>query len=527
MSNDINFLKIKLVFLLFLLFFSKTSSFCQNSNKYLRFLDSADVHVGRNSKKTQLFLDSIPKPVEHHIKGFVGQYYITQGHIYGYRDEDAKAFQSFLTALKYAEIEKEYMVAGDANVQLFRNVSAESNDSLSYRFLNKAKYYFELCDYKYGLYEVELLEAHSKSYSGNLTASNQILLKGISKYKKVINEDAYLYLDAVAELTFNYIKLDSIDKARYYFKEFVKHKNNPSITLVNLNDFIGALNINFAEYFLKKQHLDSSYYYLKQSEKYLKFFDDSYIILYYNLCIDLNNKNKNIELSKTYLDSLRLYENKLINNNINASIEIKDSIDKVETKLNTESKESSFNKFLVITLALISVLLSAVYFIFYRKSRVKLKDASDEVEKLTYIKSSNEKLAVKVQGLEGFINNLKHEIKEISTLDPSSQRQKIKEFYTNLHFNSSTLLDKSYNHLELVNDLNVDFFKSIQQKYPTLKSSEIIICYYLFLGFSNKEIAVFLNTSIRAIESKRYRISKKINLDTNETSLIACLNEAF
>ncbi|WP_042246732.1 helix-turn-helix transcriptional regulator [Jejuia pallidilutea] len=107
------------------------------------------------------------------------------------------------------------------------------------------------------------------------------------------------------------------------------------------------------------------------------------------------------------------------------------------------------------------------------------------------------------------------------------QKSRIKELYTNLHINSSTILDKSESHLELVNELNIDFFRKIDETYPQLNKSEVIICYYILIGFNNKEISVFLNTSIRSVESKRYRISKKINFDKERTTLVEHLHKTF
>ncbi len=82
-------------------------------------------------------------------------------------------------------------------------------------------------------------------------------------------------------------------------------------------------------------------------------------------------------------------------------------------------------------------------------------------------------------------------------------------------------------HLNLINDLNVDFFNELSQMHPELNESEIIICYYLFAGFKNKEIAAFLNTSIRSVESRRYRIGKKLKIKDKELSLVAYLTETF
>ena len=47
------------------------------------------------------------------------------------------------------------------------------------------------------------------------------------------------------------------------------------------------------------------------------------------------------------------------------------------------------------------------------------------------------------------------------------------------------------------------------------------------MGFTNKEIAVFLNTTIRSVESRRYRISKKMNLSKKDMTLLEFLQSTF
>ena len=65
---------------------------------------------------------------------------------------------------------------------------------------------------------------------------------------------------------------------------------------------------------------------------------------------------------------------------------------------------------------------------------------------------------------------------------------------------------------------NSAFFIKINQLFPQLNEDEKIICYYIFAGFKNKEIAIFLKTTVRAIESKRYRIYKKIDFENTKES---------
>ena len=54
------------------------------------------------------------------------------------------------------------------------------------------------------------------------------------------------------------------------------------------------------------------------------------------------------------------------------------------------------------------------------------------------------------------------------------------------------------------------FFENLEETYPGLNNLDKTICYYIHIDFMNKEIADFLNTSVRSIEGRRYRITKKI-----------------
>lgn len=63
-----------------------------------------------------------------------------------------------------------------------------------------------------------------------------------------------------------------------------------------------------------------------------------------------------------------------------------------------------------------------------------------------------------------------------------------------------------------------EFFEKILEVSPNLISSELEICALLKLNLTTKEISIATNTTIRAVENKKHRIRKKINLPT-ETDL--------
>ncbi|BAP31018.1 two component regulator three Y domain-containing protein [Chryseobacterium sp. StRB126] len=57
-----------------------------------------------------------------------------------------------------------------------------------------------------------------------------------------------------------------------------------------------------------------------------------------------------------------------------------------------------------------------------------------------------------------------------------------------------------------------EFFEKILKVCPNLISSELEICALLKLNLTTKEIAIATNATIRAVENKKHRIRKKIDL---------------
>lgn len=511
-----------------MLCFILQQSIGQNVSPYIRYIEDAHNNLDLDLNNAQAYLDSIPKPYEKYISGHIGEFYIAQGHIYGLKNEDAKSFQSFLRALKYSEIDKDYLVAGDANIQLFRSVFPDVDDSISFHYLNQAEHYFKLGDDIYGQYEVELIKSYISYLDEDYYESILQLLPNLEKYKTVLDEDGYIYMEATAQIALSYLALDSLSKMKVYFKEFKTTKDNPTITDFNYKSFHASIALEMAEYFFRKEQLDSCEAYLTEAKGRLNCLDDSYIANYYTLNIDLHKKKRNFSLAEVYLDSLKSFQHNMLEINRDAALSITKGINDVESKLKHESRIAEKQKILIFLLISVVLISSLFYFFFYQKKSNRLKEASKVVDTLSHVKSNNEQLAIKMRGFEDYLTHLKDEIKNISSIKClETQKKRIKELYVNLHVNSTTLLDKSESHLELVNHLNIEFFKNIEKIHPKLNRSEVIICYYLFMGFTNKEIAVFLNTTIRSVESKRYRISKKINIVKTETTLLNYLQDTF
>lgn len=63
---------------------------------------------------------------------------------------------------------------------------------------------------------------------------------------------------------------------------------------------------------------------------------------------------------------------------------------------------------------------------------------------------------------------------------------------------------------------NNDFLHRLTDRFPLLNNNERMVCVYLRMNRTTKEIATLLNLSIRGVETIRYHLRKKLGLDRKE-----------
>ncbi|MCU7616580.1 LuxR C-terminal-related transcriptional regulator [Chryseobacterium sp. PBS4-4] len=57
-----------------------------------------------------------------------------------------------------------------------------------------------------------------------------------------------------------------------------------------------------------------------------------------------------------------------------------------------------------------------------------------------------------------------------------------------------------------------DFFEKLTEIQPNLQNSELIFCIYLKLNLSTKEIATYTFVTPKAVQNRKNRIRKKLNI---------------
>lgn len=158
------------------------------------------------------------------------------------------------------------------------------------------------------------------------------------------------------------------------------------------------------------------------------------------------------------------------------------------------------------------------------QEETKLKD--QEIYELQNENLKTE-LKYKTQELNGYMLNVirKNEILEevkrnalsiSKSIDEDTQSTTIKQKVTRLisQINSNIEHDNDFEVFQSNFDIiHQDFFKLLDERFPDLSRNDKILCAYLNMNLSTKEIAPLLNISVRGVEVNRYRLRKKMNLD--------------
>jgi len=145
-------------------------------------------------------------------------------------------------------------------------------------------------------------------------------------------------------------------------------------------------------------------------------------------------------------------------------------------------------------------------------------------------------LNYKAQELSGYVLNLirknemlesvKKEVLSISkAIDENKQPSAIKQKILKLTSQINENIDHDDDFEVFKSNFNLvhkDFFNKLDQQFANLSRNEKVLCAYLKMNLSSKEIASLQNISLRGVEINRYRLRKKFDLprETNLTEFI-------
>lgn len=129
-------------------------------------------------------------------------------------------------------------------------------------------------------------------------------------------------------------------------------------------------------------------------------------------------------------------------------------------------------------------------------------------------------LMINVVRKNDMLTEIKAEIqKVVSKLKPESAKESKQQLVIiNSKIESNIQSDEVLKRIEAEFDLlHNNFMKRLGAKHAELSNNERMMCAYLKMNLSTKEIAPLLNISTRGVETIRYRLRKKFNLEREDS----------
>lgn len=129
------------------------------------------------------------------------------------------------------------------------------------------------------------------------------------------------------------------------------------------------------------------------------------------------------------------------------------------------------------------------------------------------VENKNRELAISKMSIirkNELLNGIKKELKNID--HPQSINSVIKLIDKNL----SNTKDWEF-FVKAFNSTDKKFLDQLKTRHPDLTPNDLRFCVYLRLNLSSKEIAPLLNISVKSVETKRYRLRKRMKLPHEES----------
>jgi len=523
-----------------ILIISTTNSWCQFKNdsleyklnliqdvdEKLNFLDSLAIKSLFNEPgKTIIYSKrSLDLRMKNGISLTNAQPYRVMAKAYSILGDYERAFELFQEALT---IEKEFenterkqaiLLSGIAEIYL----NLEDYDQ-SIDYFNQAIQLFEQVNDSIGIIKTQGNIAIVKTTQGKYNEAIEIITKQLLKFEQ--NNDKHAYITAIFNLAEIYTKKEQYHRAIFYLEEGLQQFKNFEDNLLKIDfmlskifpycqigEYNEALKINDEAAKIINKHQF-------KGETILNLYDNYSLI--YSYLKDYKNAFKYQEQFNQIQDSVinEMMKFKINGYKILYENKKKESrLAEYQSKVQLLEKQNKINRILKWGLFIGTLLIIVIVFLIIRNYKLHIKKVNQEIvnvsEKADYQGSQLEKLAMKMVKNQNFLSDIKKDIKIIKTkVSDEKISDKINELFHRIQSVSSLNKDKA--EFQVFLDKSVQEFSfRLQNKFPDLTEDEKNICIYIHLGLKTKDIASIMNLSSRSIENKRYRLRKKMNLDS-------------
>ena len=360
-----------------------------------------------------------------------------------------------------------------------------------------------------------------------IDSSLYLCIRDFNDSLQVVN---YYYKAKIHELT------DDIVTAKKYYTQAAKlaYDNNDFDTSSKIMFCIGNINKKTEDYSnaIKVFRIicDSTEKYRMYNVCYQAFYQLSQC---YSLLGEYEEAYYLFNKYDIYYDSLyRIYQDKKVEELRNSYL-LATNVNELKTKeIEEKNIKDNINDWkLFISIIIVLAMISITFIILYstnkatsHKNEVTNYEQQHKIDKIEndlmeyQLKNNREltmKLAFQLKSYLQIINPIKEDLKNAIELPENEQKNKIKNIYQHLQ-NNTHIFNNAENLNKQIDKVYKDFLNKLEEKHPGLTKAEKKLCTLLYINMSSKEIATITNTTIRTIETSRYRLRKKFNLSRDE-----------
>lgn len=426
---------------------------------------------------------------------------------------------------------------------------------------------------------IALARSYNNLAAGEKFRNAENTLLYLNKAKKYNNSAQNELLEANININFGtyFLRYENLDSAYYYLKKALpvveKHKSTAKEceTLIKLGRAAIIVSKDSSIYFFNQAYrrslLYKNYLWTGRSLTYLanidfengdinsafqkihialKYIKASNDILMnrpaYDLISSFHLKVGNIDsafyydqLADNLEDTIKDRQNLAEIKNIEWGYKLKDKEVQIkylqEKKEALEMKQLAEQKVKIWTWFALTILLVLILTLFlFFKNRISLLTKEKQ---LIRVKQEKYKSEIESKNKELVSHSMQMFSKSKTIVEVKSKIEELKNQYAkeknvnpqlindiqNLKFilDNNIRLDDEWEKLKLrFQEVHKGFYEKLKSNYPNLTQYDLKVCTFIYLGFDTKQIAQILNIDFKSLRTQRYRMRKKMELETSE-----------
>lgn len=310
-------------------------------------------------------------------------------------------------------------------------------------------------------------------------------------------------------------------------RKAIHYYNKALLSLPKENNNIkSSIYQNIAECYLALQQYDEALKFNNLSKDYITNNNhelNSSLHLFYATIYEKTNKFQlalqHYKKHEEFKDKLNQSKNLLIIENQEILNQLKNTLneDKIkEQKIKILKKDKQLANVRLYLILVTILIIMVILYMLIKKQRNKISKLYQNIytsqDKLKFTQDNTEKIILNTQQNQNFI---KHVTLQLNKLQKEIKDVSVKKQLNTLIFDLQNIKNINSKNDSFYNNIQSSFLYNLEKKCYGLTEEEKRISELIFLNYKNKEIASMLNLSIRSVENHRYRIRKKLNIDTN------------